>query len=312
MQGSVSALEQLGLPASDELARSSERFLDDGQYRLEVPSTEGPRAFYAVLEAAKEFGCPVHRVSQGSGIQMLSDSEIREMARMGAAESIEVCLFVTPRANFDIGALWSAPAGKMVQWQVRGAQQLRYALDDVFRACDLGIRSVLIADLGLMAVVNDLRAGGGLPKNLVVKSSAVMAPANPATCRLFERTGANTINVATDLSVAQLGAIRQAVKSPLDIYVEAPDGLGGFVRHHEVPAIIDAASPIYVKLGLRNAPDIYPSGAHIESVVLALSRERVRRTRLVLDLIEREEPEAKMSPVRAAGPHPADLGVPEI
>ena len=57
---------------------------------------------------------------------------------------------------------------------------------------------------------------------------------------------ATTINVPTDLSLAQLAAIRQHSDVPLDVYVEVPDGFGGFVRHYEIPALIDAVAPVYV------------------------------------------------------------------
>jgi hypothetical protein len=77
------------------------------------------------------------------------------------------------------------------------------------------------------------------------------------------------------------------VPVPLDIYVEAPDNLGGFVRHHELPRLVEIAAPVYTKFGLRNAPDVYPSGSHLDDVTVALSRERVRRARLGLDLLER-------------------------
>ena len=53
------------------------------------------------------------------------------------------------------------------------------------------------------------------------------------------------------------------------MYVEAPDNIGGFVRHYETPELIRVAAPIYVKMGLRNHPDIYPSGTHLESTVAA-------------------------------------------
>ncbi len=295
------------LPADDTLVVSAKRFADGGQYRIEIPSTETPKAFRVVLEEADKLGCPVHRVSQGSGIQMLSDDELREFARIGADRNIEVCLFTTPRANFDVGGLWGAPAGKFIQWQVRGAEQLRYSLDDIHRACEHGIRSVLLADIGLIELVRQQRAAGKLPRDLIVKSSAVMAPANGATCRLLEQCGADTINVATDLSIAQLSTIRQQISAPIDMYVESPDGLGGFVRHHEAPAMIRYASPLYIKLGLRNSPDIYPYGIHFEGTALNLSRERVRRSKLVYDLILRQYPEAKIS---ATGQRHADLGVP--
>ena len=64
------------------------------------------------------------------------------------------------------------------------------------------------------------------------------------------------------------------------------------MRHHESPEIIRGAAPVYTKLGLRNAPDIYPAGKHLEATVI--------------DLIRREYPEAVMSSLSAD-----DLGVPE-
>ena len=42
----------------------------------------------------------------------------------------------------------------------------------------------------------------------------------------------------------------------------------------EVPEMIRVASPMYVKLGLRNAANIYPSGMHIEDLAVKQSRER--------------------------------------
>ena len=309
MKSSEDALKRLNIPFVDANISSAATFKDGAQYRIEIPSTEGPAAFRAVLEEADRLECPVHRISQGSGIQMLSDEDILEMSRIGADRNIEVCLFTTPRAGFDIGGAWNAPVGKFIQWQVRGADQLRYSLDDIYRAVDLGIRSVLIADIGLIKIIKDLRGSGDLPADLIVKSSAVMMPANPASAKLIEDLGADTVNVSTDLSVAQLSAIRQIVTVPLDIYIEAPDGIGGFVRHFETPDMIRFAAPIYVKLGLRNSPDIYPAGKHIESTALNLSLERVRRSKLVYDLIQREFPQAILSETGVKHP---DLGVPVV
>jgi hypothetical protein len=42
-----------------------------------------------------------------------------------------------------------------------------------------------------------------------------------------------------------------------------------------------------VKFGLRNAPDVYPSGTHLNATTVALSRERVRRARLGMELLAR-------------------------
>ncbi len=301
-------LAKLKLPAEDNhaLEPSKKRFADGGQYRLEIPSVEGPRVFREVLKAAKEYKVPVHRVSQGSGVMLLTRDEISEMARIGHDERIEVCLFVGPRAGFETGAQVTAAAGKVIGQQHRGADQLVYAIEDVRRACDLGIRSILPADLGLIWVLNEMKSKGELPKNLVIKSSVTLPAANPATARIFERCGVTTMNIPTDLAPAQIGAIRQAVDVPIDLYIEVPDNFGGFVRYYEMPQIIRVAAPVYFKFGLRNAPDIYPSGFHLEDLAAKMARERVRRARIALDLLAQYAPEAKMSPLGSK-----DLGIPE-
>ena len=140
-----------------------------------------------------------------------------------------------------------------------------------------------------------------------VKISVQLTATNPVSVRILEDFGAGTFNVSSDLPLPLLASIRQAVSIPLDFYVETPDPFGGFIRHFEVPEFIRVLSPIYVKLGLRNAPDIYPSGTHIEPTAIALSKERVRRVKLVSDLIARYCPEALMSKVGAEG-----LAIPEV
>lgn len=309
MKKTSEILAKLKLPYEDNhaLKPTSRQFPNGGHYRIEIPSVEGPRVFRTVLEKAKEYQVPIHRVSQGSGILLLPRKEIQEMARMGAEHHIEVCLFIGPRATFETGAQTLTSGGKVIGLQHRGADQLVYAIEDVRRACELGIRSVLPADLGLIWVLNEMKKKGELPKNLVLKSSVTLPAANPATAKLFESAGVNTLNIPTDLSPAQIGSIRQAVEVPIDMYVEAPDNFGGFVRYYEMPQLLRVASPMYFKFGLRNAPDIYPSGMHLEETAATLARERVRRARIALDLLERYAPEAKMSPLGGK-----DLGIPEV
>ena len=73
------ALSATGLPAGDlhDLPTSAKRFPDGAQYRIEIPSTEGPRCLEAVLEEADRLDIAVHRVSQGSGVFMLTDAPPR-------------------------------------------------------------------------------------------------------------------------------------------------------------------------------------------------------------------------------------------
>jgi len=296
-------LEQMGLPPGDlhSLPSSTKRFPDGAQYRVEIPSTESPAALAAIIEEAQRYSLTIHRVSQGSGVMLLTDDEIREMARLAHAQKMEISLFARPNAAWDTGAMTVASAGKTVSPRLRGEDQLVYCLEDVQRAAALGIRSVLLADEGALWVAGEMRQAGVLPKGMQFKISVMMASANPASIRLMERLGADTYNIPTDLTLAQIAAIRQAIDIPLDIYVEVPDNLGGFVRLYDIPELVRIAAPVYIKFGLRNAPDIYPVGKHIESLSIALSRERVRRARLGLDLLARYYPDAIQSEADAPG-----------
>ena len=297
-------LSELELPASDlsELPDSHKRFPDGAQYRVEIPSVEGPRVLEAVLDEAEKRGVQLHRVSQGSGIMLLTDAELLEMCAMAREAGIELSLFVGHRASWETGATVVSGAGKVLSAQHRGQDQLAYALEDVLRGVSLGLRGVLVADAGLLWVLRDLKARGELPQDLVVKVSVQLAAANAAAIKVMGDLGADTYNVPTDLSLAQLAAMRAVSDLPLDVYVEVPDDFGGFVRHYEIGDLVRVAPPVFVKFGLRNAPNIYPSGTHLEATAVALGRERVRRAEIGLAMLGRYYPEAKTTKKGASFP----------
>lgn len=305
-------LAGLGLPETDlyGLPDSGKRFPDGARYRVEIPSVEGPRVLEAVLDEAERREVRLHRVSQGSGVMLLTDAEILEMCAMARGAGLELSLFVGPRASWETGAASVSSAGKVLGAQHRGQDQLAYALEDVLRGVSLGLRGVLVADAGLLWVLRDLKKKGELPEDLVVKVSVQLSAANAAAVKAMEGLGAGTYNTPTDLSLAQLAAIRAVTDLPLDVYVEAPDDFGGFVRHYEIPDLVRVASPVFVKFGLRNAPNIYPSGTHLEAMAVALGRERVRRAEIGLSMLDRYFPEAETTESGAAFPGiPAKEGV---
>jgi hypothetical protein len=286
------------LPVRDanELPASAKRFADGGQYRIEIPSCEGPAAMRAVIAEAKERKVAIHRVSQGSGIMLQTDAEIRDMLALGREHKIEVCLFVGPRANWDTGVQASTLGGRVIGSSLRGADQLAFGVEDVLHGAGLGLRSILVADLGHLKVLGEMKRRGDLPADFVLKVSVTLAAANPASARLLEDLGATSINLPVDLPLAHIAAIRQAIDAPIDFYVEAPDDFGGTVRHYETAPLVRVGAPIYLKYGLRNSPGLYPSGQHQEGLVVALSRERVRRAAIGLALLQRHYPEAVASP----------------
>ena len=296
-------LARLGLPGHDlgELPASTKRFPDGVAWRMEIPSVEGPACMRTVVRTATELDVPVRRMSQGSGVFLHTDTELDEMAGIAADAGMELSLFARPNAGWGTSAMARSAVGPLVAAAAHGQHQLAAVVDDVLRAVAHGIRSVLVADLGALSVLGRLRERGDLPPDLQFKVSVMLVAANAASATVLEDLGADTLNIPTDLSLAQIAALRQSVDLPLDIYVESPDNTGGFVRHHEIPAMVAVAAPVYLKFGLRNAPDVYPAGTHLEATTVALTAERVRRARIGYELMQRTGVDLTTSAPGAAG-----------
>ena len=289
MSRSLALLRRQAIRGADAngLTESDKRFADGSRWRIEIPSVEGPQAMSAVVEEAERFGITVNRVSQGSGIMLQTDPEIREMVDLGEVHGIEVCLFVGPRSSWDIGKTASTSSGASAHPSLRGADQLRFAVEDVLHGVDLGVRSVLVGDVGLLAVLGRARAAGDLPSDFIIKTSVALPFNNPATARMYEDLGASTLNLTTDLSLEQISAIRDQVSIPLDVYVEAADDFGSAVRHYEVPDLVRVAAPVYLKFTVRNSPGLYPAGLHLQGAIEATARERVRRAFIGTSMLTR-------------------------
>jgi len=292
-------LASLGYPEGDlySLPSSPKRFPDGAQYRVELPSVEGPAALAATLKEIDRYGLTVHRISQGSGIMLLTDGEILEMGRLCASRKMELSLFVGPRGTWDISPMPLTISGKAAGIRHEGMDQLVYAVEDLKRAAALGIRGALVGDEGLVLLTKKMKEQKLLPQNFIVKCSVQMMASNPVSVRLMQDLGADTYNVPTGLSLPKLA----------DMYVEAPDNFGGFIRHYEIPEFIRILSPVYIKFGLRNHPDVYPSGKQWEATNISLCQERVHRAALGMEMVKRYCPDAITSK-----PGPPDLGIPVV
>lgn len=299
-------LTAAGLPQERLPDASTRRFPDGAHFRIEIPSVEGPAVLRAVVEEAAARGVTVNRVSQGSGAMLLSRAELGEMARVAADAGLEVSLFVGPREEWGPYAMSRAADGGAVAGGVRGLRQLGYAVEDVLRAVDCGIRGFLVADLGLLKTLADAQRSGGIPADVVWKVSVMLAPSNPAALAVLADLGAGTVNLPTDLSLDELADMRAVCELPLDLYVEAPDALGGVVRGEQLAELATAAAPLYAKFGLRNSRPLYPSGMHIEGDAVSIAREKVRRAQIALEWLERGDEALVQSLPGAAG-----LGVPK-
>ncbi|MEW2355023.1 hypothetical protein [Spirillospora sp. NPDC029432] len=297
------ALRDLGFPPRPELVPSSvARFPDGGTWRTELPSCEGPAVLDAVLAESERLAVPLHRISQGSGVWMLTDAEIGEMVAACEARGAELTLFLGPRGSWEQGGGGRAYVSSGPR--ARGRDQLAQCVEDAERATGLGVRSLLVADEGVLWTLHRMRAAGRLPADVTFKVSALVGPVNPASFSVWERLGADSLNVPSDLTVAQLAEIRAVSAAPIDFYVEAPDDLGGFVRIYDAAELVRCGAPIYLKFGLRNAPALYPVGRHLLPAAVESGRERVRRGRLVLDTLARLGADEGMSPIGARDPGP--------
>ena len=156
-----------------------------------------------MLEEAARLDVTVHRVSQGSGVFLLTDEELDETARLAAdgARRGQPLRAAERRAGTPPRRHARRPGGVFAP-VARGQEQVVACLDDARRAADHGFRSVLIADIGVLSAFADARRAGLLPEDMQAKVSVMLPAANPAAARVLADLGANTINLPTDLTLA--------------------------------------------------------------------------------------------------------------
>ena len=251
MQKTKDFLAGLGLPPGDlyELPTSAKRFSDGGQYRFEVPGIQGPGAMKSLLEALDGYGITIHRVTQTTGIMMLTDQEISDMVALAGAHKVDLVLAIGPRAVYDTSASVHTEEGSRMGYRLRGQDQIVRSIEDVKRAAAIGCRSFLIYDEGCLWILNEARKAGEIPHDCRFKMSAHAGHGNPCSAKLLESIGADSINPVRDIQLQMLASMRQAIDIPIDVHTENPASSGGFVRHYEVPEMIRVAAPIYLKTG---------------------------------------------------------------
>ena len=285
-------LESIGMPPGDlySLPTSEKRFDDGGQYRFEVPGIQGPGAMKALLEALDGYEIPIHRVTQTKGIWTLLDNEIAQMVEYADKWKVELILAIGPRATTDTSASVHTEEGVRMGYRLRGEEQVVRALEDAKRAARLGCRGYLVYDEGCLWVLNEARKAGVIPADSHFKLSAHAGHGNPASGKLLESIGADSLNPVRDIQLQMLGAIRQAIDIPIDIHTENPESSGGFIRHYEVPDMIRIAAPIYLKTGGSVA------ATHSWDSTEDDARKRAKQCALVKRMIDSYYPEAVWSP----------------
>lgn len=300
MNNTKDFLKQMGIDEVDSSYESDKRFEDGGQFRFEVPGIQSPKTMKALLDEAGRQNLVIHRVTQTKGIMLLTDEEIAEMVDLAKDYGCELFLSVGPRATYDTSATVHTKEGSRIGYRLRGYDNLVYGIEDVKRAVNLGVRGILLYDEGLLFVLNQMRQNSQLPKNLHFKMSAHAGHGNPASAKLLESIGLDSINPVRDLQIPMLASIRDAVDIAIDLHTENPKSTGGFIRHYEVPEFIRVACPVYLKTGGSVAANHNWDTTEKEAVA------RIKQVKLVERMIKQYLPEAVMSPKMSA-----DLAIPE-
>ena len=291
MKNTRKFLESIGMPSGDNYAlpTSSKRFPDGSQYKFEVPGIQNPKVMKSLLLEIEKLGLQIHRVTQTKGIMSLTDSEIKEMVSLSKEYDVELVLAVGPRATTDTSASVNTTEGVRMGYRLRGQEQIVRAIEDIKRAADLGCKSFLVYDEGLLFLLQKARETGEISSDLHFKISAHCGHANPGSAKLLETIGANSINPVRDIQLQMLSSMREAIDIPIDVHTENPASTGGFIRHYEVPEMIRVASPIYLKTGGSVAKN------HSWDSTEADARARAKQVSLVQRMIDSYYPEASIS-----------------
>ena len=303
-------MEKHGVPGRDlySLPTSEKRFPDKCHYRIEISGVERPSTLEAVIDEMEKRRVPVHRlISTVMGATLLSDKELEQFAKLAHDAKLEVIITPGPRTLWDLGGQIRTPEGAISGIRFRGSDNLAYVVADIRRAIDFGFRGFLVVDEGLLWLLAQMRKVGDIPKDVVFKVSIFAGHANPAGGKVLETLGANTFNPVADLTLPMLAAIRKAVNIPIDVHVYLFDSFGGFNRMWETPEIARVAAPCYFKIepgpsvGAMYKPWVSPDS-------LAFSaREKVKNAETIIQLIDKNYPEAKLSKMGAK-----DLAIPKL
>lgn len=296
-------MKKLGLPEGDlnDLPTSTARFPDGAAYRIEVPTVNSAEAVAALLDTADKMGITINRVTETYGMFRHTRQELKEYCKLCADYGAELLLSVGPRATYDTGATVLSPQGVRISYRLRGMEQVLRAIEDIKRGIDIGCRGFLIYDEGMLWVVGQMRKDGELPKEVIFKTSAHLGHCNPASFRVLESLGADSINPVRDLQLPMIAALRAAVTTPVDIHTDNPPGSGGFIRVYEAPEIARVAAPVHLKTGNSVV------SAHGQITAARDGKLMAEQAAIVVEMVSKYYPEAKQSKKNAE-----DLRIPVV
>ena len=297
-------MEGLGIPGRDayDLPTSDKSFPDGANYRIEIAGVERASTMAAMIDEANKRNITIHRaIATVGGATYVDFEELKDMAQMAVDEQIEVVMTVGHRKGWDAGAReLSNPEGSMQGWRLRGSDHISYHIADIMRCVEAGHRGFLVYDEGVLLILNQMREEGLLPAETIFKFSVFGGYCSAAGAKVAESMGINSLNPSSDVSLPILGAIRQTIDIPLDVYLIIVDSFGGMFRAYEAPEIARVGSPCYFKFEPGTSEgDIYKPWVS-EAWHEGLIREKVKIASIVMEIMERHAPQLTTSAKGAA------------
>jgi hypothetical protein len=299
-------LASQGLLSADDysLAPSPKAFEDGGKYRLEVSGVERLSTLEAMLDESEKQGVFIHRIiAFGGGTTLLNTGELSDVAALAAENDIELIAVPGPRTGWDLGRQALSTEGQAGGRRVRGLDNIRYLLDDYLRVFSTGIRGVLVWDEGVLDILNKARDSGDIPTDAKFKISVYAGHANPASIKLLQDLGADSVNPVGDLSRPMLAAIRHSVDLPLDVWAETFESFGGMNRLWEAGDIARVAGPVYFKVEPGESEAVMYNGWVRPEFHEELIRHKVRHAAILNELALSSAPDVLVSPRPRAAAH---------
>ena len=280
-------LVKIGLPAGDlnDVPTTEKRFPCGAHFGIEIPTINTALACKAVLDEAEKLGIVINRIDETYGAFRHTFAELKEYAAICKAHGVALNMSIGPRAAYDTSATRLSTQGSVIAYRLRGQEQVARAVEDAKRICEAGIRGLLVYDEGLLWVLDEARKAGELPAEVVFKNSAHNGQGNPASFKVLEKMGANSINPVRDLTLPMLAALRATVDVPLDLHTDNPPGSGGFIRVYEAPEMVRCCAPVFLKTG-----NSVVSG-HGLLTTASNGVDMARQASIVVEMVKRYYPE---------------------
>lgn len=282
---------KMGLPIGDlyQLETSRQTFDDGAQYRIEIPTVNSVEAVDMIINESTRLGLTINRITETYGMFRHTKQEICKMVSLCSEYGCQLMMSTGPRASYDTSATAGSVQGKTIGYRLRGQEQVVRAISDIFRGIELGVKAFLIYDEGFLMILGKMRENGDIPSEIQFKVSAHCGHGNPASFKLLENLGANSINPVRDLQLPMLSALRATVKTPIDCHTDNPVSSGGFIRTYEAPEVVRVAAPVYLKAGNSAI------SGHGEHTSKEDALRMVRQASIVKEIVNKHNPSAMQS-----------------